>query len=64
MDWRMVRPGTEFSLICQRCDAGAEILTYRQALAEGWIEIDYAPDLPMANFLGVCPECRQSLDAR
>jgi hypothetical protein len=48
-----------FSLVCSECDAGMEIETYDQALAEGWTDIDYAPDLPMANFIGLCPNCRE-----
>jgi hypothetical protein len=46
-----------FSLICTECDAGMEIRSYEQAVAEGWTNIEYAPDLPMANYLGLCPEC-------
>jgi hypothetical protein len=48
-----------FSLVCSDCDAGMEIRKYDQALAEGWTNVDYAPDLPMANFIGLCPECRE-----
>jgi hypothetical protein len=48
-----------FSLTCQQCDAGMEIETYEEALAQGWLDITNAPDLPMANFLGLCPECRR-----
>jgi hypothetical protein len=33
-----------------------EIESHNHAVAEGWTEIDYAPDLPMAYFVGVCPE--------
>lgn len=62
MDWTEVPPDTEFSLVCQHCDAGMEISTYEEALVAGWIEIDYAPDLPMANFLGVCPVCQAWLN--
>jgi len=48
-----------FSLTCEGCDGGMEIESYEAAIAAGWTEIDYAPDLPMANFLGLCPVCRQ-----
>ena len=51
-----------FSLVCSDCDAGMEIRTHDQALAEGWTNIDYAPFLPMANFIGLCPECRECFD--
>jgi hypothetical protein len=51
-----------FSLVCTDCDAGMEIRTYEQAPAEGWTKIAYAPDLPMANYLGLCPECRYAED--
>jgi hypothetical protein len=33
-----------------------------QAMAEGWTGIDYAPDLPMANFVGLCPDCREKFE--
>jgi hypothetical protein len=39
-----------------------EIRSYEDAINAGWMDITYAPDLPMANFLGLCPECRQSRD--
>jgi hypothetical protein len=51
-----------FSLVCTDCDAGVEIRSYEQGLAEGWTKIEYAPDLPMANFIGVCPECREDFE--
>ena len=47
-----------FSLTCWYCDAGQGILSKAEAQAEGWIEIEPAPQLLQANFLGVCPECR------
>ncbi len=49
-----------FSLVCSECDAGTDIETHDQAVAEGWSDIDYAPDLPMANFVGLCPDCREA----
>ena len=52
-----------FSLACEGCDGGMEIESYEQSLAVGWTEIRYTPDLPMANFLGLCPECRQKQEA-
>lgn len=33
-----------------------------EAVAAGWSEIDYAPRLPMANFIGVCPDCMESFE--
>ena len=48
-----------FSLVCYECDAGMYIESHGQATAEGWMEIDYAPDLPMANYIGLCPDCRE-----
>jgi hypothetical protein len=51
-----------FSLVCRECDAGVDIDSYEQALAAGWSEIDYAPDLPMANFVGLCPDCREAFE--
>ena len=48
-----------FTLSCVRCDAGDDLHSFEAALARGWIEITFAPDLPMANFIGVCPECQR-----
>ncbi len=28
------------------------------AIAAGWTDIEYRSDLPMTNFLGLCPDCR------
>jgi hypothetical protein len=41
-----------FSLACEGCDGGMEIGSYEEAIAAGWTDICYAPDLSMANFLG------------
>jgi hypothetical protein len=49
-----------FSLVCRECDAGMNIESHAQAVATGWTEIDYAPDLPMANYVGLCPDCRET----
>lgn len=48
-----------FSLTCAYCDAGMDVETFESAMAQGWCNIDYVPELSMANFLGVCPECRE-----
>lgn len=47
-----------FSLTCQRCDAGAEIDTPEQAIAEGWREIEDISNLNFveAYYIGLCPE--------
>jgi Fe2+ or Zn2+ uptake regulation protein len=55
-----IPPGVVFSLVCERCDAGMEIETHEQAMDEGWADISYEPDLPSANFLGLCPDCRRA----
>jgi hypothetical protein len=34
------------------------IESYEQAIAEGWTDIGYDPDAPMANYVGLCPVCR------
>jgi len=49
-----------FSLVCACCDAGMEIESPQQARLAGWTRLQSAPDLPMANWLGVCPDCRES----
>jgi hypothetical protein len=51
-----------FSLVCEDCDGGMEIRSYEEAIRMGWTDITYTLDLPMANFLGVCPDCRQRRD--
>lgn len=48
-----------FTLTCSDCDAGMNIESEEQALAEGWTGIDYAPELPMANYCGHCPDCQE-----
>lgn len=48
-----------FTLTCTECDAGMNIESEPQALAEGWTDIDYAPELPMANYSGLCPDCQE-----
>ena len=50
-----------FSLTCAHCDAGDGITTEREASDASWTRIQAAPDLPMANFVGVCPVCQESL---
>lgn len=46
-----------FTLVCRNCDAGTEIESQAQAVADGWTDIEYAPELPMANYVGCCPDC-------
>jgi hypothetical protein len=55
-----------FSLVCENCDAGMEIGSHEEALDAGWTYLRYAPELPMANFVGLCQDCRrieEELDA-
>jgi hypothetical protein len=47
-----------FSLVCERCDDGQGIASESEALALGWTGIEEALDLPMANYIGLCPVCR------
>lgn len=47
-----------FSLVCENCDSGTGIESSAAAIAAGWTGIQFAPDLPMANFIGLCPACR------
>lgn len=53
---------TVFSLTCAFCDAGDGITSEVDAVEAGWSEIQQAPELPMANFVGVCPTCRKVED--
>jgi hypothetical protein len=55
---------TCFSLVCQECDAGMNVLSYGQAIVEGWTDIEYRPDLPMANYCGLCPACRRDRELK
>lgn len=52
-------PSVPFSLICEDCDGGMEVESHEDAIRLGWTDIVFAPDLLMANFLGLCPGCRQ-----
>jgi len=55
-----VPPNVAFSLVCAYCDVGMEIGTYDEAIEHGWTYISYVPECPMANFIGLCPDCRRS----
>jgi hypothetical protein len=59
---RYLPADVSFSLVRSDCDAGMDIRSSDQALAEGWTNIQFAPDLPMANYLELCPECRKAQD--
>ena len=64
---RITRPGSlpepeVFSLVCVDCDYGDGITSETQAIEEGWSSIQPAPDLPMANYVGICPCCRSLSD--
>lgn len=52
-----------FSLICRDCDAGMEIVSYDQALSEGWTAIVADPGLAW-NYVGLCPDCRRAEEER
>jgi len=52
-----------FTLTCAVCDAGTEIRSQAEALAAGWSDITFAPDLPMANYVALCPVCRAEEEA-
>jgi uncharacterized protein YlaI len=51
-----------FTLVCRECDAGMDIESEQEAYAAGWTDIEYSPDLPMANFAGLCPECQEKFE--
>jgi hypothetical protein len=59
---RQSEHGSPFTLVCAQCDAGDHITSYDQALTEGWTRIEFAPDLPMANYVGICPDCRDDFE--
>jgi uncharacterized protein (UPF0264 family) len=56
---RYAEHGSPFTLVCADCDAGCDVASFDQALADGWSRIEFAPDLPMANYVGLCPACRE-----
>ena len=45
-----------FSLSCIDCDCDSPHC-YDEALAAGWTEIQFTPDMPTENYLGLCPVC-------
>ena len=51
-----------FVLTCADCDNGGQIHSEAQAIEEGWTRIQPQPDLPQANYLGICPYCRKISD--
>jgi hypothetical protein len=51
-----------FSLVCYDCDAGMNVGSEQQAVSEGWSDIDYAPNLPQANYVGLCPDCKERFE--
>lgn len=54
-------PELPFSLVCDGCDAGMELLSQEEAEAAGWWVYGPAPELPMANYLGRCPDCQRGI---
>lgn len=52
-----------FSLCCTGCDAGGDIETPEQAIAQGWSDIDEDFDGRSWNYLGTCPDCRAEDDS-
>ena len=64
---RITTPGAPpeprvFSLVCADCDNGDGITSETKAIKEGWSQIQPAPNLPMANYVGICPCCRSLSD--
>jgi hypothetical protein len=45
-----------FTLQCVECDAGMDIESPEQAIADGWTEIEEDFDGLSWNYLGRCPE--------
>ena len=64
---RITTPGAPpepeiFSLTCADCDAGEGVASEAEAIEEGWTRIQPQPDLPEANYLGICPACWRILE--
>ncbi len=53
-------PEVPLSLMCYVCDAGTEIDTLEKAGKAGWRGIAYDPDGLSWNFIGHCPECKET----
>jgi hypothetical protein len=51
-----------FTLVCRECHSGASVPDEEQAFAAGWSDLDYAPGLPTANHVGLCPDCRERFE--
>jgi hypothetical protein len=52
-------PDPDFSLTCKFCDGGEGYGNEEEAMDDGWSKI-IIHDLPMADFMGLCPEHRLS----
>jgi len=52
-----------FTLSCIECD-GDSPDTYKDAVRDGWTQIEYFPKGYSENFLGLCPGCRQEEEQR
>ena len=50
--------GVPFSLSCCDCDIDSP-QSYEEAIAAGWNRIQFEPQSPGENFLGLCPDCQQ-----
>jgi hypothetical protein len=59
-----IPPDVVFSLVCESCDVGTNIDSYEQAIAQGWTLITCDLELPMANFVGLCPDCKREESRR
>lgn len=57
-NYRRTNPDLPFSLSCHACDAGTEIMSFEQAVLEGWTGIEEEVDGLSYNHVGLCPECR------
>lgn len=47
---------------CQDCIESYHDSGIASAIRDGWAEIEWLPESPRANYLGICPECKNQVE--
>ena len=50
------------SIECFQCETANILEGLEQACAEGWSEIDYDKGRSKAEYVGLCPNCRETFE--